>query len=48
MRRARGGKPLNDFAWFLVICADREVRNPAEAVVLATRAVTREPEVGNF
>jgi len=39
---------LNDFAWFIATCPDREAVDTAEAVSLAQQAVEREPLVGNF
>jgi tetratricopeptide (TPR) repeat protein len=42
------GTLLNEFAWFLVTCPDREISSPALAVSLATQAVTLAPKSGRI
>ena len=48
VRRATGGKQLNEAAWRLANCEDREAVDAAEAVALAQQAVAREPEIGPY
>jgi tetratricopeptide (TPR) repeat protein/tRNA A-37 threonylcarbamoyl transferase component Bud32 len=38
----------NELAWFLVMCADENVRNPQQAVDLARQAVKTAPQEGTF
>jgi serine/threonine protein kinase len=48
VRRDTGGKQLNEAAWRLANCEDREAIDAAEAVALARQAVAREPELGAY
>ncbi|MBI1915655.1 MAG: tetratricopeptide repeat protein [Planctomycetes bacterium] len=41
------GRAHSDFAAFLIICIDPELRDPVEALRLATRAVELAPEASN-
>jgi eukaryotic-like serine/threonine-protein kinase len=40
-------RALNYLAWFLILCPDRQYRDPAEALALSDRAVRLSPEAGN-
>jgi serine/threonine protein kinase len=42
------GVIANNLAWYLVDCPAEAMRAPAEAVGLARKAVTREPEMGEY
>ncbi|MBI3408960.1 MAG: protein kinase [Planctomycetes bacterium] len=48
VQRSRGGKNLNQLAWFLATCADKEIVNAPEAVAFARQAVSRQPQTGAF
>jgi serine/threonine protein kinase len=47
-RHTTSVRQLNEIAWYLATCPDREVVDAAEAVALARQALAREPEAGEI